>query len=400
MKIIQINAVYEKGSTGRTCMELSNELWKHGHEVYTAYSSGYSNAQYTYKIGTSLDKKIHALCSRLFGLQGYYSINATKKLLKYMDNIAPDIVHLRNLHANYINLPILLKYLAVKNIATVITLHDCWFFTGKCTHYTSDNCFKWQTGCNHCPRLRIDNKSWFFDRTSKMWKDKQMLFNAIPRLAVVGVSDWIKNEAKASLLKNALIIDRVYNWIDLNKFYPDDDTSAIKKRLRLKDEFTILSVASKWSANKGINQIIKLATESNARIIIVGSLLSEYKLPVNIIHINNTNDIAELRKLYSLANVYISFSKEESFGKTVAEALSCGTPAIVYNSTGLPELIGDDCGYSVDNYSELLDAIKKVINNGKPFYTRNCRKFAENHFSMYKNAKKYVDIYQRLCEGN
>lgn len=167
--MLQINAVNKIASTGRNVQELSDFLTAKGDLCINAYSKGLSvtpDKEFVIGAGTH-DVKMHGLLSRISGQQGYFSRNATRKLLKYMEKLVPDIVVLNNLHGNYINLPMLLKYLAEKNIATVAVLHDCWFYTGKCCHYTVDNCYKWQSGCGNCPSLKKYNKSWFFDRTKK-----------------------------------------------------------------------------------------------------------------------------------------------------------------------------------------------------------------------------------------
>ena len=252
MKVLQINAVNGIRSTGRIITEISDYLNNNGHEGYVAYSVGLAYMK-GYQIGTSFDKKVHALCSRAFGNQSYYSRISTKKLIKYIANIRPDVIHLHNLHDNYINLKLLLDFLAIKDIPTVVTLHDCWFYTGKCTHYTVDNCYKWKIECGKCPRLRKDNKSWFFDRTAEMLVDKKEWFGSIPRLAVVGVSDWITNEAKDSLLSTGNIITRIYNWIDLDIFKPVGTTS-LRKKLNLENKYIILGVSSGWSKAKGLDK--------------------------------------------------------------------------------------------------------------------------------------------------
>lgn len=101
MKILQINAVNKLSSTGRTTMELAEELRIKGHEVYNVHPSGPVD-EFSYVIGNKWDHKLHALLSRLFGMQGYFSKYATKNLLNFIDKYNPDIVHLRNLHGNYI----------------------------------------------------------------------------------------------------------------------------------------------------------------------------------------------------------------------------------------------------------------------------------------------------------
>ena len=217
MKVLQINAVYGFGSTGRIVLEISECLNTEGIDNKVIACN---NLQGCLKICNSVENKIHALFARVFGLDSHYSYFSTRKILKVIRKYNPDIIHLHNLHSNYINLPKLLKHLAKNDIATVVTLHDCWFYTGKCTHYITVGCDKWQKECGNCPQLKNDIPSWFFDRTTKQLKEKREGFNSIPRLAVVGVSDWITNEAKKSLLKNAKIIKRIYNWIDTETFYP------------------------------------------------------------------------------------------------------------------------------------------------------------------------------------
>ena len=202
----------------------------------------------------------------------------------------PDIVVLHNLHGNFINLPLLLKYLAKHDIATVAVLHDCWFYTGKCCHYVVQNCFKWKETCNNCPSLKKHNPSWFFDRTTKMHADKVKLFNSIPRLAVVGVSDWIVNEAKQSpVFANAKNIKRIYNWVDTEVFSPvnfDD----LKSSLGLVDKKVILSVAYGWSKDKGLDIITQISKDLNSdeKIVLVGDINEDVSINENIIHISTT----------------------------------------------------------------------------------------------------------------
>jgi glycosyltransferase involved in cell wall biosynthesis len=398
MKVLQINAVSGIRSTGRICVDIADYLNKNGDEGYIAYSDGPPYIK-GYKIGSTVEKKLHGLLSRVFGTQAYFSQNGTRKLIKYIKDLNPDIVHLNNLHANYINLPMLLNYLAQFDIPTVITLHDCWFFTGKCTHYTIEKCYKWQHGCKECIKLNYDHNSWFFDRTPKMWRDKKELFEKIPRLAVVGVSDWITNEARKSFLASNKIVTRIYNWIDLDLFKPVN-TEDLRHKLGLENKFIILGVASGWSNSKGLNKFVELAglITEDIIIILVGAMKVDAKLPKNILHIPETHNIDELVKYYSMADVLVNLSPEESFGKVTAEALACGTPAIVINSTANPELVGDGCGYVVetDNIDKIIEHIFYIKSRGKDQYTHQCIAYAKNNFSKHDRIKDYLKLYAQL----
>ena len=135
MKILQINATYGYGSTGLIIKDIGDAVTTSGNEALFAYQSGCAPKDISYVVGNLFDWKLHALFCRLFGKQGYYSSFATKRFIKHLDKTRPDILHLHNLHSNFINLNMLLDYLGKKDIPTVITMHDCWYFTGKCFHY-------------------------------------------------------------------------------------------------------------------------------------------------------------------------------------------------------------------------------------------------------------------------
>ena len=147
MKIIQINTVAEYSSTGRTTIELAKALDEKNHISYIAYGQKKTTYKRNFKIGTNLENHIHNASSRLLGNQGYYTQRGTKKLISYLELIKPDIIHLRNLHGNYINLKLLFEYLEELTTPIVWTIHDCWAYTGKCSHYPVAKCYKWETHC-------------------------------------------------------------------------------------------------------------------------------------------------------------------------------------------------------------------------------------------------------------
>lgn len=401
MKILQINAISDSGSTGRTCREMNEAFRAMGHEAVVAFSAGtITDQSQEYKIGGHRGQRTHALLSRITGLQGYFSAGATRKLLKFMDEYQPDVVILRNLHANYIHVPMLLKYLAQKDIPTVAVLHDCWLYTGKCCHYTAAGCYRWQEKCGNCPAKKKYNKSWFFDRSAKMLRDKKRLFQAIPRLGVAAVSQWILREAqKAPVLQNAVIMEQIYNWIDTEKFHPGDGT-ALRQKLGIQDKKVILSIANTWSESKGIQTVLKVAKQlqEDEVFVLVGDMPANTLMPDHVISLPRTDDICALVELYSMADVFLQASLEETFGKVSAEALSCGTPVVCFDSTANPELIGPGCGAVVPagNVEEMLCKMRNILSCGKEHYTHQCRKFAEYKFDKKAIFGQYLEFLQDI----
>ena len=189
MRVVQINGSYGMAdSTGRNTAELHQYLLEQGVDswVFAFKQSGdASECRQVEILGEPFSRPTHALLSRLTGLQGYYSAGPTRRLLRKLDFLRPELVVLGVLHSNCISFPILMNYLAKKKIAVALVLHDCWFFTGHCCHYTAAGCSRWETGCGHCPARREWNTSWFFDRSVRCLKDKRCWYAALDRLAVL-----------------------------------------------------------------------------------------------------------------------------------------------------------------------------------------------------------------------
>lgn len=400
MKVVQINAVIEKGSTGKIVADISDMLNKSDIENYVFYADGETDRKNAIKISNKFDRKIHAFLSRLTGKQACFSKRATKKTLKKLDEIKPDVVHLHNLHHNYINLKMLLDYLAKKEIKTVLTLHDCWFFTGKCTHYANIGCDKWQKECGKCPQLKKDNKSWFFDRTYKRLKSNTESFAKISDLAVIGVSDWITNESKKSILKNAKIIRRIYNWIDTATFYPR--TGDIRGKYNLpKNKFLIFFASAYWEKDSDkLNDLLEISNKltENEHVVVIGNIPKDVSLPKNVTCLGYVNDTDIVAEINSSCDVYVHVSRSDTFGKVIAEALACGTPAVVYKVTACPELIGENCGCIVNkgDVKSLFEAIKEVQLNGKEKYSESCIEFVKKNFEKQKLLGDTLSFYKDL----
>ena len=206
-------------------------------------------------------------------------------------------------------------------------------------------------------------------------------------------------EAKqAPVFHNAKIFKRIYNWIDTDVFYPRN-AKELRNKLGLNEKKIILSVASAWNNEKGIDTICKIAENLNddEKYIVVGNI-GEIELPNSIIHIPVTSNIEELSLYYSLADVFVQPSLEETFGKVSAEALACGTPVICFNSTANPELIGHGCGYFVDagDIEKVLLKVRCILNSDKTGYLHNCRDFVSSKFIMESSLSEYLKLFNEL----
>ncbi len=400
MKIVHINSTCGTGSNGRIALELALCASKQGHTPWIFSVTGMSNWENTYCIASLSEQRLHAVLSRITGLQGYFSFSSTKRMIAKLEEIKPDIVHLHNMHSNYLNLPALFEYFSKHDVAVILTLHDCWMFTGKCTYPILTDCNNWEKECGYCPQLHIDkvNPTLFFDRTKKCFNDKKKWFAAVPRMAVVGVSDWVTNEAKRSIL-GIKSPTRIYNWIDRSVFYPRN-ANKLSGELHLENKRIVLMVSSSICENKGYGVLIELSKRLNDeyRLVVIGKNKDNLEIPLNVLHISHTDNTEELANFYSLADVCVNTTRCETFGMVTAEAMSCGTPVVVYNNTASPEIVNERCGIVAENgdIEGVVKAVEEICNKGKEHYESSCVEYVSSNFDKVINTNKYMELYGSL----
>ena len=397
MKVLQINAVYGFGSTGLIVKDIGDCLVKNGHQSFVAYAFSNDTPNNSYKIGNEFDRKLHALHARIFGKQGYASKGQTKKFLRWVGKIKPDIVHLHNLHSNYINFNMLCDYLANHKIPTVITLHDCWYFTGKCTHYAEVGCDKWQTQCGNCSQKKLEQASLFVDASGKVLKDRVAHLNAIPNLTVVGCSQWISKQVGQSLLKPTEI-KTIYNGVNTKIFTPRK--SNFREQYNLGDKFCILGMAQKWFNVKNKEVVEKLITHfAQDKIILVGCSEKQKqflkKFP-NVLALGFIKEREILAEIYSSANVFVNLTYADTLPTVNMESICCGTPVVTWDSCGSPELVTEKTGFVVKqgDVKGVLQSLDKIKKENVPFDVEEGQK----RFDKDTCYSDYVKLYQAIWE--
>lgn len=399
MKVLQINSVCGIGSTGRIATDIHNNLIEQGHESYIAYGRDLPiNCDNTIKIGTKLDNYTHVIETRILDRHGLGSRRATLRLIDEIKELDPNIIHLHNIHGYYVNIQILFNYLKETNKPVVWTLHDCWSFTGHCSHFDLIGCNKWQTGCFDCPQKKSYPSSILIDNSRNNYRIKKELFTGLNNLTIVTPSEWLANLVMKSFLKE-YPIKVINNGIDLEIFKPTK--SNFREIYNIKNKFVILGVATAWGTSKGIDYFIKLSKLINEDEIIVMVGLTERQikeLPENIIGIARTNNAKELAEIYSDADVFINPTLSDTFPTTNLESLACGTPVITFNTGGSPECIDESCGFVVEkeNLEELLVKIRVVKEKGKSNYSEECLQRAIFFYNKNDKFNEYIKTYSYL----
>ena len=401
MKLLQINTVCGRGSTGRIATDIHKLLLEQGHESVIAYGRGEAiNCDNTIKIGNKIDFYNHALKTRLLDKHGFGSKKATEEFIVEIEKYNPDIIHLHNIHGYYINIEVLFKFLKEYNKPIIWTLHSCWAFTGHCSYFDYANCYKWETHCQKCPERKSYPKSIFIDNSYNNYEKKKKLFTGLDKLTLVTPSEWLAKLVKRSFLKE-YPVKVINNGIDLNVFKPVPNN--FRKRYNLENKFIILGVANKWEKRKGFEYFIELSKliEYNEVIVLVGLSQKQIKqLPKNIIGISKTNNTKELSEIYTAADVFFNPTLEDNFPTTNLESLACGTPVITFNTGGSIETIDDTTGFIVEkgDLEEAIKMIRKIKTEGKEKYSESCIKRANKYYNKNNKFQEYIELYENLIK--
>ena len=401
-KLLQINVVANSGSTGKIAEQIDLLAKAEGWDCYMAYGRwAYNSSLNLYKIGSKIDIYWHGIESLLFDRHALSSRKATNTLIGEIKRINPDIIHLHNIHGYYLNLPILCSFLAEIKKPVVMTLHDCWTVTGHCVHFQDVDCTKWIQGCHDCPNLKGYPKSLFVDNSKNNWSIKKESFALIKDyLTIVPVCSWLRNIVSQSYLKDA-DCRVIINGIDLDVFQPQTNAQEIRNKYGFGEKFVLLFVANVWNSTKGWEDVLWLRNQisDEAVFVMVGLSPKQKKnLPEGIVGFCHTENVNELVDLYSIADVFVNPTYQDTLPTVSIEALACGTPVVSYDTGGSSDIVDEKVGALIKRGDKegLLNSIIELRKRGKTAYKEACRAKAMESFNNKECFKKYLELYKEL----
>lgn len=395
MKVLFVNLVYGAGSTGKIIADIMNLLKKYGNDVKALYGTGAcSDNADAVKVSGKLEYYFHNAVSRFTDHAGLYSWAATRKLIREIRAFSPDVIHLHTLHGFYVNYEMLFRFLKQAGVPVIWTLHDCWAFTGHCTHFSQANCTQWQTLCRDCRLLCRYPHCYGKGDVTRNYLRKKAAFTGVKNLTLTTPSQWLAEQAAHSFLRDYPCVV-VPNGIDRAVFRPRP--SGLRAAYHLQDKKIVLGVANAWNARKGLPDMLALAERLGAayQIVLIG--LTERQLPhipPNVLGLLRTADRTELAQWYTAADVFVNPTYEETFGLTTVEAQACGTPAVVYATDGCPEtlLTEDSVLVAQGDREALVRAVREVAQRGVCVDDH-----AADRLDKDRAYEKYIQLYERVC---
>lgn len=402
MRVLLIDVNCKYSSTGKIVYDLFNRLKADGHEAAICYGRGeLIDEEGIFKFGFDLETKFHALLTRVTGLTGCFSFFSTARLIKFIEKYKPDIIHIHELHAYFVNIVPLIEYFKKNAIPIIWTFHCEYMYTGNCG--VTYDCTRFMIGCGKCPDLKRYPKTLIFDFTHHMWKKKKEMFDTLEDLIIVTPSRWLADRTKMSFLKGKKI-QSIHNGIDTDIFKPCMSQDKLKQKLRIKEDRIVVSVASHImsDSNKGAKHILQIAEnmkEDRIHFILVGSDKNKIEKRNNITILPAISEPEKLAKLYSGADMFLICSQNENFPTTCLEAQCCGTPVCGFDVGGVREtIIGESF---LCDYGDLSELEKKLIQlvdlkrkgkfqwlNEESSLQYGKNSMLNSYVSLYKNVSK------------
>lgn len=404
-KLLQINPVVrESTSTGKIMREIGEMAISAGWESYIAYSGARDgippHSSKLLPVGNRFDLLWHFLATRLFDAHGLASRRATRKLIRRIQEIDPDIIHIHNVHGYFLHYPELCAYLAASGKAVIWTVHDCWLYTGHCYHYASAGCSRWQTECHDCPCKTSFPASYGLDRSRANYRLKKKLFTSIPRLTLVTVSEWMKEELSHSFL-SGVPCRCIPNGIDTQVFAPTGN-AEIPEGFNIKTSVYYLAVASIWLTEKGLPDLAALSAllAPDEQLVVVGKMTENQKqsLPEGVVTIERTSDVKTLVQLYSAATALVNPTWQDNYPTVNLEAISCGTPVVTYRTGGSVESIVPQTGFVVEqgDVEGMYACLQEIRKQDRETWRSGCREHALRHFDKNAAFGAYIELYEAL----
>ncbi|WP_289181466.1 glycosyltransferase [Helicobacter japonicus] len=420
MKIVHL-VTQDNGGAGRACIRLHKALLKEGVDSIILTQNKTTDLPSVKRVAQSKFQKafskIRPFLSQLplilypkrnkdiFSPNLPFFTPSNRILLKQIEDLKPDVVHLHWIEGGFFNI----KDLESIQAPILWSLHDANPYTGGC-HYVATTCIGVSNHCKSCPLL----KSKFpFDISFWTFKRKNKTYNKLNNLTINGLSSWIASCAKDSALLGNKPIVNLPNPIDTSIYRPIHKNLA-REILHIHTPKRIISfgaIGATSTPRKGFYELksalesLSNALKAQCELIIFGSSQGESINGISTFFLGTLHDDIALTLLYSASDVFIMPSLVESFGQTALESLSCGTPVVAFDTSGLKDIITHKHnGYLAKCYEieDLKNGIEWILSLNTKDYAalaHNAHKSAVALFGSDKIAHSYIDMYQHLAGG-
>ena len=279
------------------------------------------------------------------------------------------------------------------------SIQDLWPFTGGC-HYANE-CREFERTCADCPQVRRP----FQRRVAATLRRKQEGLQGRRDLLLVAPSEWTRALIQASAAMRGLPTAVVPNPVDTQRFSPLE-RNAIRAKWGVDPAAFVVGVgaADLRDERKQIPQTLSVMRDwigsgsvpRPIQVLVFGAGGPLPGWPPAFRFLGSSPDAATLAEWYNAMDAYVSLSRYETFGNTLAEAAACGTPSICLTGSGMAEVVvPDQTGRHVRAPEELPAALAdwvKTPARAREMGAAACQD-AQQRFSAAVVARRFLDLY-------
>jgi len=337
----------------------------------------------------------------------------TLRALKRSDALSSDMLQYHSLSGRYLNADEVVAW--SKETPTVVTVHDDWVMTGKCT--SRMGCKQYLDGCSECDRWSHHQKSiqTNFAYKQGLWQEA--------RFHIVTPSQWTLDQLKGTMFEPAIQSAQViHNGVDIEVFKPGDKT-LLRDKMDIPGDALVLLCGAVSAKNpiKNVSSIAK--TIRNLKSLIEGRSINEKsvldrlhvmilggepdefevgEIPVHTIPF--IDDPAELARFIQTADLYVHASRADTFPRALVEAQACGLPVIATDVGGVKESFVDgETGILVPagDKETMASALEELLIDEMKLrkMSEAARKHVEEHLTLEGMTDKYLSYYQHILES-
>lgn len=387
---------FDYGSTGVLC----NYLKEHKTDdfenpIFVCSNKSKNNTAdyYLYDHCSKTYRKIQSIKSKIFNSYGFVGKKITLKALRFIENkLSKDcqiIMSVHQIESSLFDLKTLLQFARKTNARVYVTLHDCWYFTGKCPYFDISKCEKWKNKCDVCPN-KNDFPATAFGNIRRSYDNKiNLLLQYKDIITFVCPSQWIADKLQESSLKDIKHVV-IHNGIEIldNGHNSDKNSNMIG----------LIAAAFPWSERKGLKFLRHLSNH-----------LDYKKFSLTIVGAENFEGFSKNATLYGLMpreklfeefrknDYFLNPTLEDNFPTTNIEALSCGLKVVSFDTGGSCESFDETTGISITNKTE-NDFLNAILNLEKNSEKEKCISRAKMYFSKDIFVIKYYNLFRKENE--
>jgi glycosyltransferase involved in cell wall biosynthesis len=324
-----------------------------------------------------------------------------RKLARTIEAHDPDLIHLHWTQNGFMPLSLLEKI----SRPIVWTFHDLWPVCGSLHHeYENDLRYPESYQASNRPASR---KGPDLDRRVAQKKAKVY---ARHNIEAIVPSRWMAEQVNKAKLWRDRPVTVIPIGLDTRVFKPISKTAA-RELLNLPADKTLILFGAMYAGsdkNKGYPQLTEALSrlslpKDEVELAIFGMSApaeGEEPLPYHAHWMGVLRDPYTLAALYSAADVMVVPSLQESFGQTASEALSCGTPVVAFDTSGLRDIVDHQKnGYLADRFEpeSLAEGIRWILDDSERYNSLStaAREKVLETFSLPIVVKQHQEIYRK-----